>query len=135
MNRFLLQLPIFVACFGLGCQEAKKPPHGASQPSQTAVSAPKLAEVGDPDENEREIDGIQVVGSALTDDHVNAIRKLTEEFKPTNPNEYLIRGVTHTGKNAATHVWQTRHYQAYQKLELWDGQWHVVETGGGFGAF
>jgi hypothetical protein len=108
-------------------------PEAAEQDALSVVNADsKLPDLGEPDEKMRMLDGIQVVGSALTDDHVKAICQLTDAFKPMKPDEFLVRGIEHTGKNTAVHVWQERAYQAYQQLELHDGQWRLVETGAGF---
>lgn len=111
-------------------------PEEYEQDALSAANADsKIPDLGEPDEKLRMLDRIQVVGSALTDDHVKAICQLTDEFKPMNPNGFLIRGIEHTGKNTAVHIWQERHYQTYQELELRDGQWHVIDYGGGFGTF
>ena len=92
-----------------------------------------LRDIGEPDDFERDVGGVQIAGSALTDDHIAAIRALTDNTKPTNPNRYLIRRIEHTGPNTATNIWQTGHAQFYQKLQLVNGKWEMDEQGGGFG--
>ena len=101
----------------------------------TMNTVSKLADLGDPDEKLRTIDGIEVIGSSLTDDHAKVICKLTDEFKPARPDECLSRDIRHTGKNAADHIWQTRFYRTYQRLELHDGRWRIVDSGCGYGDF
>lgn len=100
-----------------------------------ADSVLKLTELGEPDDTLRTMNGIEVMGSALTDDHAKAICKLTDKFKPARPDEFLSRGITHTGKNAADHSWQTAFYQTSQRLELHDGRWRIVESRCGYGDF
>jgi hypothetical protein len=95
----------------------------------------RLADLGPPDEKERKVNGVIVVGSALTDAHVKAICRLTDDTKPKDFDERWLRGIVQTGPRSADHVWQTAHYQAYQKLELVNGNWQTIETGAGFGNF
>jgi hypothetical protein len=94
-----------------------------------------LADIGAPDEVERIVDDIQVVGSELTDDHVQAIRRLTDDTKPTDQSQEWRRGIIHVGVNRADHIWQSRFAQSYQKLKLVNGKWTIVESGGGLGRF
>ena len=121
----------------VGCRESATsevaPPVAESLQPQRPPVPERLQDIGTPDHVKREVDGIQIIGSALTDDHIAAIRAITDDTKPTKPNRYLIRGIEHTGPNAATNTWQTGHSQVYQKLRLANGTWTVDEQGGGFG--
>ncbi len=130
LARFLVALVCTVCA---SCAQTTEEPQDSTQRQPPVTHAQKLGDIAEPNEDEREVDGIHIIGSGLTDEHINAIRKLTDDRKPANPSEYLVRAIEHTGKNTATHVWQTRHLQSYQKLEFEKGEWQVVETGGGFG--
>ena len=128
-------LPMIVAM--VGCSQSaipeRAPSFTESQPDHPATSAEVLRDIGEPDDSERELDSIQIIGSALTDDHIAAIRAITDDTKPTNPNRYLIRGIEHTAPNTATNTWQTGHAQIYQKLRFTNGKWNIEEEGGGLG--
>ena len=108
-----------------------------SVPTSTSSQAPKLAhlaDIGEPDEDQRRVDGILVIGSALTDDHVVAIRALTDSLEPPVQQSGIthIRNICHDAPNAATNIWQVGTLQVYQKLVLRDGKWAIDEEGGGF---
>jgi hypothetical protein len=95
----------------------------------------ELPNVGEPDNKERKVDGILIVGSALTDAHVAAIRALTDDLAPRNAKADLIRNIQHKGPNKAINIWQGAHFESYQSLLFVDGKWELEETGGGFGTF
>jgi hypothetical protein len=125
---------LVVAMAGCGNSEVSKrslsPETQLGRPSE---SAGQLTDIGEPDGKEREFDGIRISGGALTDEHIAAIRALTDDTKPANPNRYLDRAIEHTGPNTATHIWQTGSAQFYKKLRLANGTWVIEEEGGGFG--
>ena len=119
--------------FAIGCVDRPSQSVVESGIVDEARKSTILQDIEEPDAVERTVDQIVVIGSALTDEHVDSIRSITDETEPKNSNRYLIRKIQHTGPNKATNIWQTGHMQIYQKLQLVDGKWVVEEEGGGFG--
>ena len=136
-NLLALSGPSLLLVVAIGCNNVN-PQHNEQGVQKTPLPSQigqALNDIGDPDEIAREHDEIRITGSALTDAHIAAIRKLTDDTKPTKINRYLIRGIEHTGPNAAINIWQTGHSQTYQKLILKNGIWEIDEEGGGFGTW
>ena len=127
--RSLFSLPtllLVIAC--IGCQGGTP----IENQSDSTGSAP-LPQPGAVDDQQRRVDGILVVGSGLTDEHVAAIRRLTDELEPApaNSDSTPIRNITHDSATEATNIWQVGSLQTYQTLQWKNNEWQVVDQGGG----
>ncbi|WP_148618787.1 hypothetical protein [Mariniblastus fucicola] len=89
-----------------------------------------LKNIGQPDDRQRTLDGILIIGNALTDEHVRAIRVITDAKRPDDQN--AIRNIVHEAPNSASNAWKNGTHQTYQKLTFANGQWKIAEEGGGF---
>ncbi len=131
MIRIALKLCSFtcITLFAIGCNQTGSFPQKATTPSP-----PRLNDLSTQDTTQRQVDGITIIGSALTDDHISAIRALTDSTKPSvqDSEPEPLRIISHDGPNAALNDWRVDSLQIYQKLEFKDGAWAILEEGGGF---
>jgi hypothetical protein len=133
--RTLLIVLAVLAVWPVSAESAYRRRRSRLCPTPVRTQPERLGDIGTPDEKERKLNGVLVLGSELTDAHVKSICRLTENTKPQDFDGHWLRGIIHAGPNRADHIWQTAHYQTYQKLELENGSWRIVETGAGFGNF
>ena len=123
LNSLCIIASLFLLCT-IGCDRASSP----RSPGSEATA--NLNDIGQPDKQQRKVDGILIIGSALTDEHVNAIRALTDDRQPDDPS--AIRNIVHESPTEASNAWQLGTLQTYQKLRFANGQWAIFEDGGGF---
>ena len=104
-------------------------PKRATSPSKQHLNGLSIQ-----DTESRQVDGITIIGSALTDEHISAIRSLTDSMKPSaqDSGREPVRIISHDGPNAASNEWRVDSLQIYQKLEFKGGGWAIIEKGGGF---
>ena len=130
-----LFLVIISGCSQSQSTETARNAGGEDRPVVNSTDTIELPDIGEPDEKTRKVDGILIVGSALNDAHIYAIRKLTDEKAPRNAEKNLRRNIQHKAPNQALNIWQGTHFESYQSLVLVDGEWKLEKTGGGFGKF
>lgn len=126
-----------VCCLGCDANDgsSSSTANHAQQYERNTETKHQLTDIGDPDGKKRELHGVKISGSALTDEHIAAIMALTDDKNPSKANRYLIRDIEHTGPNAATNTWQTGHAQFHQTLRFENGKWKIHEEVGGFGGW
>ncbi len=126
MARLHLHLLGFALLFG-GCAETSQPtPTGSSNTGQPVHNTLVLSEIGLPDEGKRTVAGIKVHGNSLTDNHVSAIKKASDNARPA---QYEIHMIKHTGVNTVTVHWDTESGAGHHKLVFENGCWEL--RGGG----
>jgi hypothetical protein len=121
----------------IGCREgapsSERANGSVSATSENRIQPEELRDIATPDTEEREVDGILIVGSALTNDHVAAIRRITDPLAPKDAAD-MIRIIQHEGPNSVRNVWEGTHFMIYQSLVLRNGKWQIDGGGGGFGS-